>query len=183
MRRIVTTTALVISFGLLFSCSGMEEIAQQPGQEENGVSQYPSWYPDQNNVSEKNRLYGYASAIGKDSTSSVSKAVSWAESELQSAVSEKLEDIRMEAMKESGGESGLDDPEFLIALRKAENEIGPLVETSNAEVKTVEGYDTHRSFAEIMVPKDQLVERIGDRLAGHEKAWNTMKQSKAFENF
>lgn len=183
MRRIVTTAALVISFGLLFSCSGAEEAAQQSGKEEIEVSQYPSWYPDQNIISEKNTLYGYASAIGKDSASSVSKAVSWAESELQSAVSEKLEDIRTEAVKDSGSESGLEDPEFLIALRKAESEIEPLVETGNAEVKTVKGYDTYRSFAEIMVPKDQLLERIGDRLAGHEKAWNTMKQSKAFENF
>lgn len=183
MHRTVTATALVISLGLFFSCSGMEETAQQPDREEIEVSQYPSWYPEQNTVSEKNTLYGYASAIGKDSASSVSKAVSWAESELQSAVSKKLEDIRTEAMKESGSESGLDDPEFLIALRKAENEIGPLVETGNAEVKTVEGYNTHRSFAEIIVSKDQLIERIGDRLADHEKVWNTMKQSKAFENF
>lgn len=183
MRHIVTASAFIISLSLLFSCSGMEETAQQPSQEETEVSQYPSWYPDQNIVIKKNMLYGYASAIGKDSTSSVSKAVSWAESELQSAISEKLEDIRTEAMKESGSESGLDDPKFLIALRKAENEVSTLVETNNAEVKTVEGYNTHRSFAEISVPKDQLIERIGDRLAGHEQAWNTMKQSKAFESF
>jgi hypothetical protein len=57
------------------------------------------------------------------------------------------------------------------------------METGNTEVKTVEGYDSFRSFAEVTVPKDKLMEQISANLSGHEQAWNTMKESKAFENF
>lgn len=183
MNRIIISIALFISFGLIVSCSGTEETAQPPATEKAEVQKYPTWYPDQEVVSEKNMMFAYAAAIGKDSASAVSKAISWAEAELESSVSEKLEDIRSEALEESGAESGLDAPEFLIALRKTKDVVSPLVETGNTEAKTVEGYDSYRSFAEIQVPKDKLIESIGEHLSGHEQAWNKMKESKAFEKF
>lgn len=184
MNRIFFSVALFVSLALLISCSGMEQAAQESGEEEKvEVQQYPAWYADQNVVFDENFISGYATAVDTDSASSVSKAVSWAESELKSSVSSRLEDIRSEALKEADNGSGLDDPQFLIALRKAEEDVGPLVETTNTEVRSIKGYDTYRSFAEIQVPKSKLIERIGERLSGHEEAWNAMKASKAFQSF
>lgn len=184
MYRIFTLIAGICCIGFIFSCSGMEESAQEPVPEEmEEAEQYPSWYPEQEVVSEKNVIYGYATAVDKDSAAAVSKAVSWAESMLKTAVSDKLENIRTEAMEELGSASGLDDMEFLIALREVDEEISPLVKTENNQVKTVEGYDSYRSFAEISVPKDKLIAQIEERLSAHQQAWKTMKESKAFENF
>lgn len=156
---------------------------QQNNSQEMEVQQYPSWYPNQNVVNTDTVMYAYATAIAGDSASSVEKAVAWAKSELKSKVSDKLENLRSEALVEYGSESGLDASRFMIALRRADNAVGYLAETGRTEVKTVEGYDSYRSFAEITVTKSDLIERIGKRLAGYEQEWNAMKDSKAFKNF
>lgn len=182
MYRIVTSIILIISFGLILSCSGTKKMTQGTDSEEVEVQKYPAWYPDQKVVSNDNMMLGYATAVGKNSESAVSKAVSWAETELKSTVSDKLEDIRLKAKEEFGSETGLDRPEFLIALRKATNNISSLMETGKTNVKTVEGYDSYRSFAEVSVLKEKLVEQLGENLSDYKKAWNTMKKSKAFEN-
>lgn len=184
MYRSFYSIALILSLGIFISCSGSGQMAQQTADSQAmEVQKYPGWYPNQNVVNTDTVMYAYATAIAGDSAAAVSKAVSWAESELKSKVSDNLENIRSEALVEYGSESGLDESRFMIALRRADNAVGPLVETGRTEVKTVEGYSSYRSFAEIMVPKDELVERIGKRLAGYEQAWKAMKDSKAFENF
>jgi hypothetical protein len=184
MHRTFFSILFVISLGIIISsCAGTSQTAQKPNTTVKKTQEYPSWYPDQKVVSEANRLSAYTSAIDSDSASAVSKAVAWATEELKSAVSDKLESIRSEAVVEKGSDSGLDDPRFLIALRKANKAVEPLVETGQTEVKTTEGYSSYRSFAEVSVPKDKLIERIGKRLAGYEKSWNAMKNSKAFKNF
>lgn len=182
MYRIVTTIVLIISFGFILSCSGTQKMAEGTDAGEMGVQQYPAWYPDQKVVSNDNMMRGYATAVGKNSESAVSKAVSWAETELKSSVADKLEEIRLEALEEFGSATGLDSPEFLIALRKATNNVSALMETGKTDVKTVEGYDSYRSFAEVSVLKEKLVEQIGKNLSDYKQAWNTMKKSKAFEN-
>lgn len=183
MHRIVSSIVLLFSCGILLSCSGTGQTTQKSDSQTMEAQQYPSWYPNQKVVSNKTQLLAYATAVGKDSVSSVSKAIAWAESELKTSVSDRLESIRSEALVEQGSGSGLDDAQFLIALRKVDRAVNPLVETGRTVVKTVEGYSSVRSFAEVSVPKDQLIERIGKRLAGYEQAWNTMKESKAFKNF
>jgi hypothetical protein len=184
MRRthLLITVILFISF--FISCSGTGEMTQQSSDSQAmEVQKYPSWYPNQKVVSTDTVMFAYATAIADDSAAAVSKAESWAQSELKSYISDKLENIRSEALVEQGSESGLDASRFMIALRRADNAVGYLAETGNTEVKTVEGYNSYRSFAEIRVLKDELIKRIGKRLAGYEQSWSAMKNSKAFENF
>lgn len=147
------------------------------------MQQYPSWYPNRSVVDTDSLMYAYATAIADDSASSVSKAVAWAEEELKSSLSNKLENIRSDAASDLGSDSGLNSSRFIFALRKAEKVVSNLATTGKTEVKTVEGYDSFRSFAEVMVPKDALIERIGKRLGGYEKAWTALKESQAFEDF
>jgi len=185
MHRSSLSLVLVLSLSIVISsCSGSGQMTQQPGSSQaKEVQKYPGWYPNQTVVNSDTAMYAYATAIASDSAAAVEKAVAWAKSELKSKVSDKLENLRSEALVEYGSESGLDESRFMIALRRADKAVGYLVETGRTEVKTVEGYDSYRSFAEITVPKDQLVERIGKRLSGYEKEWNAMKDSKAFKNF
>jgi hypothetical protein len=182
MRRIIYLIAMLGLVGLFISCSGPAEMTKQQDEPQKEISNYPSWYPQQEFVSGENTLFAYATAIDRDSAASVEKAKSWAAEQLKSSVSDKLEAIRSEAVVEYGSESGLDEAKFLMALRKAKNAVDPLVKTGNTETISVEGYESVRGFAEVSVPKDELIKRIGKRLAGHEKAWNTMKNSEAFSS-
>ncbi len=183
MRRIFLSIAILAVTGFFISCSAPAETTEQQSQSQKKISNYPSWYPQQEFVSDADKLFSYATAIDGDSAASVEKAKSWAVQNLRSSVSDKLEQIRSEAVVEYGSESGLDEAKFLMALRKAKNAVDPLVELGNTEVNIVEGYESVRGFAEISVPKDELINRIGKRLGGHEKAWNMMKESKAFSDF
>lgn len=181
----LSVLAAIISILLFFaSCSGPSDLSQQgSGSDMRAAKESPSWYKNQPVVNTGPAMRGYATALSEDSTSSVSKAVSWAESEIKSSLSDKLETIRSAAKTEFGSAYGLDSPRFLIALRKADQAVSPLVEIQRAEVKRVEGHNSYRSFTEVMVPKDALLERIGKQLSGYEKAWKAMKKTKAFKNF
>jgi hypothetical protein len=183
MRRIILSIVILGFVGFFVSCSAPAETTEQQSQSQKQVSDYPSWYPQQEFVSEEEHLFAYATAIDEDSAASIEKAESWAVEKLRSSVSDKLEQIRSEAVIEYGSESGLDDAKFLMALRKVKNAVDPLVELGNTEAISVEGYESVRGFAEVSVPKNELINRIGKRLGGHEKAWNAMKDSKAFTDF
>lgn len=184
MRHTFVSAILFISLGILISsCSSTSQTAQRSAPETKKVQEYPSWYPDKKTVSSDTKFSAYATALGGNSESAVSKAVDRATEELKSSVSNRLENIRSAAIVEKGSASGLDNPRFLIALRKVDKAVESLVETGRTEVKTVEGYSSYRSFAEVSVPKEKLIERIGKRLAGYEKIWEAMKSSEAFKNF
>jgi hypothetical protein len=144
---------------------------------------YPSWYPDKKIVNKQTVMHAYVSAIGEDSAAAVSKAVEWGKAELKSYLSDKLENIRSEALVEYGSDSGLDASRFLIALRKADEVVNALAEEGKTKVTSVNGQSSYRSFVEVSVNKDDLIKRIGRRLAGYEKQWEAMKSSEAFNNF
>lgn len=185
MYRIVSSIVLILSAGIMFSCSGTANTTQKSEGSSGAaeVQKYPSWYPNQQVVSTDSTMAAYATAIGPDSASAVSKAVAWAESGLKSSLSDKLESIRSQAVKQYGSESGLDSSSFLIALREADNAVDDLIKTGHTEVKTVEGFKSYRSFAEVTVPKQKLITEINKQMADYEQTWNTMKKSKAFANF
>lgn len=147
------------------------------------ASSYPSWFNSKLVESTESKFLAYGAAISGDSASVADKAMDRAESELQSSVSDRLENIRSEALVEQGSESGLDSSRFLIALRKADKAVPYLLEKEREEVMSVEGKEGYRGFVEASVPKDELIERIDKRLAGYDKAWNAMKDSRAFQNF
>lgn len=183
MQRFTPFIGILLASFLVISCSGTAEMAEQDSSDQPEVSKYPSWYPQQEFVSEDDHLRAYATAIDTDSASALDKAHSWAVEKLKNSVSDKLESIRSEALQESGNGSGLDEAQFLMALRKAKNAVPVLIEKGNTEVQSVEGYESVRGFAEVIAPKQKLVERIGKRLGAYETAWNAMKESKAFETF
>lgn len=183
MSRIFLLSALLILTVTFISCSGTSKVSEQQSSSVDKGTLYPEWYPQQEFVSEGDRLLSFATAIDSDSASAVNKAVEWAKKELKSGVSDKLEEIRTEAVKEFGGQSGLDEARFLMALRKINKAVDPLIETGNTAVKTVEGYNSVRGFAKVSVPKDKLVDQIEDLLTNHQESWQKIKESEAFKNF
>lgn len=159
-------------------------MSQKTGEAEKAdIEEYPSWYGNQTVISTDSLVYAYATALDGDSASAITKAEKWAESELKTSISDKLENIRKKAAEEYDPEYEFNSSQFLIALREADDAVGDLVKTLNTQTKTVEGYNSYRSFAEISVPREELVQQIGERLSEYEETWNAMKDSKAFEDF
>ncbi|WP_138429891.1 hypothetical protein [Fodinibius saliphilus] len=183
MHRFLGLVVVVISFSFFASCTGTTEVVKKGSSSQKEVKDYPSWFSTETVVNSGSEMVGYASALNSDSASSVSEAVKRAKTEVKAALSDKLEEIRTEALSEYGSGYGLDSARFLIALRKADKAVSDVVSVSNTNARSVEGYESYRGFAEVSVPKAKLSERIGKRLAGYEKAWNAMKESKAFESF
>lgn len=185
MHRFSLLAVTTLSVVLLVSCSTPAPVSQQQNSEseEAKVRDYPSWYGSQPVVSTDSTMSAYAAALDADSAAAVSKAVKWAKSELKAGISDKLEHIRSEAAGEYESGHGLDSPRFLVALRKADTAVGQLVVTANSRAGKVEGHDSYRGFAEVRVSKEELIDQIEERLSGYEKAWNAMKESKAFREF
>lgn len=149
----------------------------------NTESQYPSWYQSSRSVKSDDTWYfGYATAIDSDSSSSAVKAVEQAKSELKSAISNRLETIRNDAVVELGSDSGLDSPRFIIALRKTENEVPSVANTEEIEVEKMEG-EGFRAFSKVAVEKEALIEELDRAFSANSKAWNAMKESEAFSQF
>jgi len=185
MHRTVLFCVTVISLGFLVSCSGSGSVTQKAGQSQRSskMQKYPTWYSDNPVVNTDTVMYAYATAIDGDSASAVGKAVAWAKSEMQSSLSDKLENIRLDAIKKENSDSRLDQSDFLLALRKADNVVNDLAKTGHTKVKMVKGYNSYRSFAEIRVPKSKLIEGIGQRLSKYREAWSAMRDSNAFKSF
>lgn len=176
---------LILVSSFMISCSTTSQTAStdagEPTTEPAG--KYPSWYQNSRSIqSDDTAYYGYATALAADSAVAAEKAMEQAKAELKTAISNRLESIRNDAVVELGSDSGLDNPRFIIALRKAEDEV-----TSVAGVKEIEvesNIDSgFRSFSKVYVNKETLIEELDGRFSANANAWNAMKESRAFGKF
>lgn len=179
--------AAVLVVGAI-ACSSTSNTAEKPVEvREDSVAQdvnsVPDWFSKENVTFGDASVKAHATAIGSDAATAESKAVSRAEALLKQSVSGKLESIRSEAVHGLGKDSGLADPGFLIAFCKVDNAVGDIVSTQQTDTEGIDNQNGIRGFAEVELQKEELIERIDRRLASHEKAWNALKESKAFEVF
>ena len=129
--------ALILASFLIISCSTPSKTTST-GEEGTGTeveSKYPSWYQTSRSIqSDDTAYYGYATALAADSAAAAEKAVEQAKAELGTSISNRLESIRNDAVVELGSDSGLDKPRFIIALRKAEDEVTSVSGVEEIEV-------------------------------------------------
>lgn len=182
MNRIFISFLVLALSASFISCAPSAE-TQQSNSSDTGDQKYPSWYRSGQVVSNDSLFIGYGTALAEDESTAGEKAVAQASRNLKSAIGEKLEDIRSEASGEMGSEAGVDSPQFILTLRKAENVIARVASQSQIETEAVDKYNGYRGFAEVTVPKEELLEQIGNRLSANQKAWNALQESQAFEKF
>ena len=187
MDRIISFLLVVITASLLAACSTTSKSVESPvgsgDKSQQEMQSTPAWFTKESVSYDTDSISAFGTAIGSDSSTTVSKAEKRAELLLQQSVSDKLEELRSEAVKELGSDAGLDDPGFLIALRKADNAVADIVSTAQAGIEGVQDQQSVRGFAEVSVSKEKLIERIDQRLAAHEKAWANLKSSASFKKF
>lgn len=184
-RKFIAIFSFFLIPSFLISCSTSSNTASTSTTEtkSKASSKYPGWYQSSRSVqSDEEAYFGYATAIASDSASSAEKAVEQAKAELKSAISNKLEVIRNEAVVELGSDSGLDSPRFIIALRKAENEVPAVATTEEIEVENIED-SGYRGFSKVAVDKQALIEELDKAFSANSKAWDAMKKSEAFNQF
>lgn len=186
-HKIVGFLTFIFISTLFVSCSttNTSTTSDNSANAANTGSQYPSWYLTGRSVESNETSYmGYATALAGDSTASVERAVEHAKAELKTAISGKLETIRNDAVVELGSDSGLDRPRFIIALRKAENEVPALAIVEEVTVeKSGEERNGYRSFTKVSIEKEALIEELDKTFSANGKAWRAMKRSEAFEDF
>ena len=184
-HRLIGILSLLCFTVLFISCSTTSNTSDSSSTAavETTADRYPSWYSSNRSVeSDDTSYFGYATAIDSDSSVSATKATDQAKAELKSAISNRLETIRNDAVVELGSDSGLDSPRFIIALRKAENEVPSVASTEEVEVENLEG-EGYRAFSKVAVEKEELIEELDRAFSANSKAWNAMKESEAFSQF
>lgn len=185
MNRISTFLLLAILSYSFISCAPSAE-TQQADSSDPESQRYPEWYQAENvtSVTSSDSLFsGYGTALAGDSTTAEENAETQAKLNLRSAVANILETIRSDASSELDSEAGVDSPQFIFSLRKAEKVVDDLAVRTEVEAEPVEDYNGYRGFTKVTVSKEELLNRLDSRLSAHEKAWNALKASQAFEEF
>lgn len=187
MNRILLLLSAVLIGSAIVACSSTSKTASPSASAQDSVAQQsastPSWFNKEEVTFGSSTISGYATAIDSDSASAVSKAVERATILLRQSVSNRLEAIRTDAVKELGSESGLDRPGFLIALRKADSAVNDVASTGQVNTKAVKGQSSLRGFAEVQVDRAELIKQIGEQLSSHQETWNKLFDSAAFSDF
>lgn len=185
MNRLSFISILFLTVFIGISCSAPQNVSKEntSTSKEAEISTYPSWYGSESMVSADSSFYGYATAVNADSADAAENAEQWARKELERGLSDKLENVRSEAIKENDADRGLNDAKFLLALREADNGLAQNADVSNVEVRSVEGFSSYRGFAEIAISKASIIAKLDKKMADYEDAWQALKNSKAFHNF
>ncbi|SMO40601.1 hypothetical protein [Fodinibius sediminis] len=179
---------ILILAAVLFAISSCSSTSntRQPETDESSVTvsetPSPAWFTSETVTFENEAIQAYATAVGSDAATAESKAVSRATILLMRSLSDKLESIRAERAQSAGEASGLGNPEFLIAYRKAAEAAAAKVSTRQTHSKPLEGEGGVRGIANVELSKAQLIEQIGKKLADYPEIWNTLKASPAFQN-
>lgn len=172
--------AFVLAF--LFSCSPTQKVSENTAAGK--PSLYPDWFvSDARGIGmDSESIRGYGAAVAGDSSEAVSKAVREAQASLSTAISERLESVRLSAVDESGENSQLDSPGFILSLRQAESVLADRSEVTKTETRMVQSYNTFRGFAEVRISKSEVIDRL-DELLRSEEAWRVFKETESFQEF
>ncbi|MCW9706419.1 hypothetical protein [Fodinibius salsisoli] len=187
MNRLFSLLTIIVVASAFAGCSSTSQTVSPSANAQNDVSaesqSTPTWFNKEEVAFEGSTISSYATAIGPDSVSAVSKAVERASVLLRQSVSNRLESVRNDALKELGSDSGLDTPGFLIALRKADRVVNEVANSSQTNTQGVEGQSSSLGFAEVQADRAELIERMGEQLSAHQEAWNSLVNSDAFSSF
>lgn len=186
-RYLFVFAALSIS---LVACSAAteqladnEEEDESQEESEETTSPYPSWFTNDTEISsDSTSFYAYGSAIDSDSSQAVSKSETQAREQFSAGISDKMEDLRNEAVNDEGDDSALTEPSFIMALRNAEQNISEAPQVEEAEGEVQEDVKGYRGYVELVVSKEEITEAFDAELSSHSEAWEQMKSSEAYSD-
>ena len=180
MLKYFAGSALLVLSCIIISCTSSQQTAKG-GEDTQKSSIYPAWYDDGNEfVSTDSTYTAYGVAVGSDSTQALRRAVSKAKANLEQHLSSRLETVRKQAADETG-EAGLGTSEFIFALRNAEAALAEQIPISKSAASPNKTRTGDLGFAEIVLPKADLVHKLERLLDAHQQEWQAFKDSEAFD--
>ncbi len=172
----------ILIISITVSCSSTSGTLEQGG--DGGTGLYPAWYQQGSGIhSDSTRYYAYAAVLAADSATAIRKGIKEARVELQNSVSSRLEEIRNKALSETGSESGLDSPQFILLLRQAEDETGGAAEIGQKDVRRHKESGGFHGFVRVSAGKKELIEALDTVFGEGNHPWEAMKNSEAFKQF
>lgn len=168
---------LITSFVLIFNaCSSTQEVAQNTTTEEPMVeSPYPDWYTQNSFVADSLSFHGFGMAISGDSVVAMANAELQARAQLETGVSDLVEDIR-ESLEEAGNTT-VSEPEFIIALRKAHQQVQTAANEAGQEAIQEEA-SFFKGYARVSISKTELTDLLESNLPSN--YWDIVKSSPEF---
>lgn len=183
-----TLGALLLAGGLLLAgCSAPSPATRdRPQADTETDAPWPGWYradaPLQ--ASSAGGWTLHAAALGADSARAAAAALQHARGELSSQLSSQLEQVRSRvASSEAAKDTGMGSSAFVLALRKAEKDLGGLASRVRVEARPSGQASSWRAFVEIRLTKQELTQHLQQALASHMAAWQVLKSSRAYRQW
>lgn len=172
-RLFIVITALTVAVS---GCASTETTTT-PQQTEPDTPDFPSWYQTKAFESDSTSFAGYGEAVAGDSISAIRNAELQARANLETGVSELVEETR-KSISESGNDT-VDSPEFLIMLRNAGQAIEGEGAVSNKSAVEKEGY--FRGYVKVSISKADAIDVFRSGLSPNPNYWQVLNSASLFE--
>jgi hypothetical protein len=138
-------------------------------------STYPDWYSSQNDFDSDSLSYrGYGDAVSGDSVVAMTNAELQARANLESGISDLLEEIR-EGIHESGAEE-VSEPRFLILFRRAHQQVETQAEDVIRESRSQDSF--YKGYAQVSISRIELLALLEDNLSTSQ--WDIISSAPQF---
>ncbi|MAL16560.1 MAG: hypothetical protein CL670_09705 [Balneola sp.] len=165
---------ILLFAGIFTACSSSQKSTS--GDTGDVSSIYPAWYSPSGFSSDSASFHGFATAISSDSTIAIANAELQARANLESAIAEKLEEVRISL--EEDGNSVATRTDFILALRNAHNAVQEAAIEEEGEARSKAGYFT--GYSKVSITKSELKTLLESGFTGKTSYWNALSSSAAF---
>ena len=177
MPSFLKGTLFIITFTLIFNaCSSTQEVTGTSSTDAVTPSKsiYPDWYSQNYFASDSLAYHGYGDAVSGDSVVAMANAELQARANLEKGISDILEEIRVELQENGSG--AVSEPSFLIALRRAHQQVETEAEDAVREAKSDDSI--FRGYAQVSISKSELLALLEDNLSVGQ--WNLINSARQF---
>jgi hypothetical protein len=171
----VLVISAVISTGI-FGCSATQETTTKRSADP-AASNTPSWYQKTAFQTDSTSFTGYGEAVASDSIMAIENAEVQARVNLESGVSEIVEETRNSLLE--GGNETVSKPEFLIMLRNASQTIQDEGSVTNKTAIKKDGY--FRGYVTVKVSRSDARNVLNSGFEANPEYWNILSSESVFE--
>jgi hypothetical protein len=164
----------VIATGII-GCSATQETTSQ--QTESSTASYPSWYQETAFQSDSTYFIGFGEAVASDSLTAIQNAEIQARVNLETGVSESVEETR-KSISENGNKT-VDSPDFLIMLRNASQAIQDEGTVFNKTAENKDGY--YRGYVAVQISRSEAVNTLKTGFDTNQRYWEILNNFNVFE--
>lgn len=171
----VLVISAVISIGLI-GCSATQETTS-PQKTESQDLAYPSWYEQVMFQADSTSFIGYGEAVASDSLTAIKNAELQARVNLETGVSEIVEDTRVSILDD--GNETVNTPEFLVMLRNASQAIQNEGAIANKISINKDGY--FRGYATVRISRSEALTTLRSGFDTNQGYWRILNDSSLFQ--